>query len=376
MVKAEGEDNGFSSSNSVSRTMNNSSSSSESCSPFDNNTYVTVAIISAVTALISTIACAGVIALIIILRKHYFYTQRLILYLNIAALLNSVSIVLRLQRIGYKSDSDALEGLCVFTGAFDHITAWSELIAICCITINLLLNAVFHKNTEKLEKVYFILIFFFPLTFNWIPFIKNTYGKAGAWCWIRGQDDDTCEDFQFGIYLRFILWYVPSYVILAILLVIYILIIYKVGRNRRQFEGKYDPETDMLKKQMQKEVRPLLWYPLIYFILNIFPLMNRVHDTIETDPELTLWILHAIFSPLQGGFIAVAFTLDKETLQRLKVAELKAAVLNRGGSKITEYPFQAGHTDSFRAGDSSTKVRSGTEQKHTYNGTGTVNTKL
>ena len=346
--------------------MNHSNETSESdndCEVFDTRPYVIVALVSAGTGFISVLACLAVIGLILLYRKFYFFTQRLILYLSIAALLNSLSIVLRLQRIAYKTDNDVTKGVCIFTGFFDHVTAWSELVAICCITFNLLFNAVLHKQTEKLEKLYIALIFVFPLTFNWIPFIHLTYGKAGAWCWIRGEDDD-CKRFVFGIYLRFILWYVPAYVIILILIIVYIFIIYKVHRQRHHWEGKYDPETDRQKEHMQKEVRPLLWYPLIFLVLNIFPLINRIYDSFpDKDPELTLWYLQAIFSPLQGGFIAVAYTFDKETFRRLNCVNFRAAIWTRSNT-VTEYPAQQGHTDSYNHDGTTSTTR-----KHTHNRT-------
>ena len=351
----------------------------KSCSPFDTFEYVAVAISSAGTGLISVVACVGVIALIFLYRKYYFPPQRLILYLAIAALLNSLSTVLRVQMIWYKSDSNVLKGICIFTAAFDHITAWSELIAYSCITIDLFIKAVFRKETYKLEKVYFVMTFIFPFTFNWVPFIHLAYGHAGAWCWIRNEDEDTCASFTFGKYLRFAIWYIPLYLIICILIVIYIVIIYKVRRYRHHYEGMYDPESERIKHKMQKEVKPLLWYPLIYFFLSVFPLVNRIHDTlIDDDPILALWVLHAIFSPLQGGFIALVYALDRQTLRRLKCAQLRAAIISRGGTKVREYPVREWHTDSFRIDNSSTRLKKEALQPSTqaYNGTGTSITQL
>lgn len=349
--------------------MNNSTNDTGDCSPFDTSRYVAVAVTSAAIGFISVLACAGVIAIIVLYKKYYFHTQRVILYLNIVSFLNSVSFVLRLQRLGYKSDSEVLKVLCIVTAAFDHITAWCELIAISCITIDLFIKAVFRKETYKLEMFYVFMIFIFPLTFNWIPFIDMAYGEAGAWCWIRSKNQDTCKEFEFGTYLRFGIWYIPLYLILTILIILYVVIIWKLRKFRHKYTGVYDPDSERLHEQMQKEIMPLMMYPVIYFFLNIFPLMNRVHDTfIDSDPILALWILQAIFSPLQGGFIALAYTLDMETLKRLKCAELRATL--SGGAKVSEYPARQGHTDSFNQDDSTTTLNksAGREQRQ-YNST-------
>lgn len=304
-----------------------------------------IAALGASSGLVSTLACIGVVALIFLLKKHYFFSQRLILYLSIASLLNSIATALRYQRLG-----ETIRGLCVFTAFFDQTTSWAALIAIACITVNLLLLVVFRKQTTRLEPLFFVTIFVFPLTFNWIPFVKDAYGVSGAWCWIRITNEEDCSAFLFGTYLSFILWWVPLYVILAILIVIYVAIVYHMRSRRRTWDGKYDPESAKLKKMMEKEVRPLLWYPLIYFVINIFPLINRIHDIATEDPKLALWILHALFSPLKGGFIAVAFTLDRETLRRLNCAQLRAAVWKGSHQSVHEYPAGKphGYTDSFQ----------------------------
>ena len=356
---------------------NNSNNTIDCFELFDKKHFVIAALVSSVTALISVFACTGVILLVVLFKKYNFFTQRLILYLNLAALFNSVAIALRLQRLAFVTNSEDnphLTGLCVFTGFIDQVTAWSEVIAISCITFNLLLKAVFHKQVGKLEIVYFILIFIFPLTFNWIPFIDSAYGKAGAWCWIRNQNDD-CTDNVLGYYSRLILWYIPAYVILLIIVCTYIFILYKVKTQHHLWEGKYDPETERRKEMQLKEVRPLLWYPLIFLLLNLFPLINRIYDASEGPPIIALWYLQAIFSPLQGGFIAIVYTLDKETRQRLNCTEIRGA-LSR--ADITEYPAKEGFSDSFRNGESSTKREeevghssmkqdNGVTARHTYN---------
>ena len=336
---------------------NTSNVSSEgNCSPFDTSPYVAVAVLSACSGGMSAIACLLVIAVILIFKKYLFFIQRLILYLSIAALLNSLSVVLRLQRIAQlHGDSDSLHGLCVFTAVIDQSAAWSELVAISCVTFSLLLNVVLLRSVEKLEWVYVLLIFTFPLLFNWIPFIKSSYGEAGAWCWIRNEDSD-CHNFSFGNYLRFILWYIPLYVILFILLATYIVIICRVHRLRLQWEGKFDPEIKKKREQMRSEFRPLVWYPLIYIFLNIFPLLNRIHDGTNARPVLSLWILHAISDPLKGGFVALAYSLDSETVRRLCSSQSIRVIMRPNSTEqISEYPSAKAHSDSFGNEEASQK---------------------
>lgn len=325
------------------------SNSSFDCTVFHSWHYVTVAIVSSSSAAISVLCCIAVISLIFLLKKHYFFIQRLVLYLSLAALFNSLSIVARLYRIGYKKEGDeALDDVCMIAAFVDQTTMCSLFMAFSVITFTLLMRAVFRKNTSRLEPLYFILIFFFPLTFNWVPFLHHTYGKAGAWCWIRAVNyDDNCSEHKFGTYLRFALWYVPSYLLLVSMMLAYLFIVISVTRQKHRWTGRYDPEAIKIREQMRKEVWPLLFYPIGLFVLNIFPLINRIQDSIhDSQPVYTLWLLHAIFSPLQGGYIALVFTLDRETRRRLTFSNLSAILFGRE-STVREYPVGSGPRDSI-----------------------------
>ena len=325
------------------------SSSTFNCSVFHSWDYVKVAIVSSASASLSVLCCLAVIMLIFLLKKHYFFIQRLVLYLSLAALFNSLSIVARLYRIGLheKPDDEVLKDICKIAAFVDQTTMCSQFMAFSVITFTLLMRAVFRRNTSRLEPLYFILIFFFPVAFNWIPFLHHTYGEAGAWCWIRAVNyDDNCSEHVFGTYLRFVLWYVPSYILLISMMLAYLFIVISVTRQKHRWTGRYDPEAIKIREQMRNEVWPLLFYPIGLFVLNIFPLINRIQDSIhDSQPIYVLWLLHAIFSPLQGGYIAMVFTLDRETRRRLTFSNLSAIIFGDGGT-VKDYPVGSGLRDS------------------------------
>lgn len=335
---------------------NSNTSTSNDCELYHTPKYRNIAMISGSTGLFSTIAAVAVILVIIILKKYNFFVQRLILYLCIASALNSASIVLRFSRAAYRShDNQNIKSLCIAAAFIDQTTLWSVSIAYVCLTFNLLLTVVFKSSAQSIEIGYIVAIFLFPLMFNWIPFIQNSYGEAGAWCWIRGKDADysnmanstiiNCSTHEFGVYLRYVLWYVPHYAIFCVLLVAYIVVVAKLIHNTTRWKGLYSMESIHQKERMKELVKPIIFYPLVYFFLDLFPLINRVYDTIH-GPNYILWLLHAVFSPLQGGFIAVLYALDRDTMHRLSLRELLSYVFHRK-TPIQEYPAKRGVTDSF-----------------------------
>ena len=337
--------------------VNNFSSSSNDtfveCSVFDTGDYVTVAIVSSGSAFISCLFCIVVIGLLLLLKKHYFFIQRLVLYLSVAALINSLSMVLRLHRIWYRQQIEALKVLCIVSAFINQTSAWSLLMAFMAITFSLLMAVVFQKSTARLELVYVIMIFLFPLTYNWIPFLYDTYGQAGAWCWIRNVNyDDNCTEHEFGTILQYVLWYGTGYGLMAILLLVYVFILVCVLRQKLK---RKDTVTKEVQKNLHQEVLPLLLYPICVLIMNIFPLINRIYATvIKGDPVYSLWILHAAVSPLQGGFIALIYILDRRTLERLTCKAFVTCFKRDDG--VREYPAVHGKiSDSVSQSSKSTR---------------------
>lgn len=323
------------------------------CSVFDTGDYVTVAIVSSGSAFLSCFFCIIVIGLIFLLKKHYFFIQRLVLYLSVAALINSLSMVLRLHRIWYRQQNEALRVLCIVSAFINQTSMWSLLIAFMAITFTLLMAVVFQKSTARLEWVYVIMIFLFPLTYNWIPFLYDTYGQAGAWCWIRNVNyDDNCTEHEFGTILQYILWYGTGYGLMAILLLVYVFILVCVLRQKLK---RKDMATKEVQENLHQEVLPLLFYPICVLIMNIFPLINRIYGTvIKGDPIYALWILHAALSPLQGGFIALIYVLDRRTLERLTCKAFVAFFKRDDG--VHEYPAVHGAiSDSVSQSSKSTQ---------------------
>lgn len=347
--------------------MNYNNTTNVTCvSLYDGKEYIGVTIASVISGFISFLASTFVIALIMFFQKWRFLVQRLILYLAVTTLLQGIAAML--HRVDYvENDPDKMR-FCVFAGFFEQQAAWMQLNAVTCITAHLFLCAVVRVTLEKLEPLYVFTIFLLPFLFNWIPFIDLAYGKAGAWCWIR--DNTNCTPFEFGIALRFVLWYVPLYLILITLVILYVIILIKVHRNRKRWVGSYDPNSDRVRGQIQEEVIPLIWYPLIYLILNVIAFINRIQNLANRDqPNLGLWYLHALTYPLTGGLIALPFTLDPSTRRRLHWASIKLAAkeLCYGEDMdIVEYPIETENTDILAASDESSESFNNTKEKVSY----------
>lgn len=336
--------------------LNSSDTDDTVCDVYDTYPYVIVAVVHLASATVSALCCIFVIVVIFLLKKHSFFIQRLIIYHCLAVLLRSVALILLLHRLGYNSDSTVINVLCIICGFLNQLSLWCLGLDFSAITFILLMTGILHKNMAHLERLYVVLIFVFPLTFNWIPFINNSYGRNEAVCWIRDRNFDNCSEYNFGSILQTTLWIVPSFLLLAMLLPTYIVIVAFVAKQRFCSHWKKmltDVETRTLRKHLNEELWPLFLFPNAIVVLNIFPLTNTIYNIVNPDdPSLALWMLQAIFSPLQGGYIALVYLLDRDTIKQLKYSNVKAAILQR--NVVSEYPAEAGRvSDSATSRDRS-----------------------
>ena len=271
----------------------------------------------------------------------------MILYLTIASLLTSFSTIL--HRVDYNNETtEFYRHFCIFGGFFEQMTSWMLLNSVSCITIYLFAMAVLNKDTEKLEVAYVLAIFLFPFLINWIPFIHSSYGRAGAWCWIRIEEmDDNCTRFTLGKYFIFILWFVPLYVILTVLVVMYVFIIISLkwgvcSKHKYWGQGKATTKGKDLLETNKHNTYSLLTYPLIFLVLEIFPLMNRIQNAAHhNQPSLVFWYMSALAFPLTGGLIGIAYALDARTRRRLTWPHVRLAFTDwTKKDKCSEYPIE------------------------------------
>ena len=334
---------------------------SNACSVFETYPYVIVAVVSSGSAMVSALCCIFVTCLIFLLKKHYFFTQRIILYHCLAALFRAVALMTRFHRLIYNDESETSTVLCKISGFLDQTTLWYLTMDYYIITFTLLMTAVFHKNVAGLERLYVVLIFVFPLTFNWIPFINDTYGRSEAFCWIRNTNFDDCSKHKFGYVLQIVLWYIHFMIFLILVYPTYAVVIAVTTWQRWHWRGK-TANNDMLRKMLNEEVWPLLFFPFGLLALNLVPLVSVVYDAIHVDnPLYDLQLASAAISPLQGGYIALVYTLNYDTVRQLSYRNLVATLYMRKRGRLQEYPVET--CDVSESYDNASKTRSTTNYR-------------
>ena len=283
------------------------------CSSFTDREKNRILYINGITAICSSACCSIAVILLLVKRLYSFFIYRLAMYQVLGSLFQGFSQVLVLMLINYRDDL-YYKVSCDIMGFLLEYSMWVKLLFTVWLTFHLFSYVVFFKNLKNLEWLYLSSSIFFPLLFVWIPFTHHGYGVSGAWCYIRSWKSNCSSDkYTEGIVEQFALYYGPATIALAInLIIIIVMFVVLVCRARKttQMSESHSLLTSKDKKlEALKQLLPLLAYPLIYFSLMIFPLVNRTYMALSSNISVALLTLHAVAQAVMGFFAGLALIL-------------------------------------------------------------------
>ena len=322
------------------------------CDRFNDLSYKILSGFRAILGLASFICCLLVIIIIILFKRYQYFVQRLVLYVCIAAAINSIAIII--QKVDYFEPNDdqsyILDKYCIFAGFFELFTSLVELMSLLCITHGLYHSVIKQKPKKYFEAIYITLSLIIPSLLCCVPFFGEAYGKTGPWCWIR-ERDEYCQPYLFGIILQFSLWYVPLVLVTMVVSCVSVTTLYKVHKSiENRWQGPYDPEVYVHRGRLKKVVKIMLAYlPILYLLVNLFSLPNAIYWAIGDTPLIGLWVLHAVFPPLRGALFALPYLFHTETRRQISKINIMAAIRRRFNRKVvTAYPVkQCNFSDSL-----------------------------
>ena len=242
------------------------------------------------TSAVSLIMCLVAVSLVLWLKVYNIFTYRLALYQVLSSFSLTLALVLSLMLIDYDEESLYYKVACKTDAFLLQYTATVKLLFTICLNFHIFSLAVCLKNFRKLELCYIFFSCFTPLMTSWIPFIGDFYGLAGAWCWIKTwKHNCASHHYTQGILEQFLLWYGPLFLsltasVISVFVVILVLLHQSYGYCRKSV-----PEREqLLEKEERKKMRnalrdllPLLAYPLLFYVLTLLPLVNRIYSSIS-----------------------------------------------------------------------------------------------
>ena len=278
-----------------------------------------ILIIYGLLGLVSVLVCLIGIILVVSLKLHRKFVYRLGMYQVIASAFFGFTRALQLIGLFLPDGDDRWGDFCKTTGYATVLSSWIKLFLSVWVTVHLFVFSVFLKNLKKLELLYVASSVLLSPVIAAIPLMTNSYGRAGAWCWITKGERNQCMDRQLdaGEIEQFTVWYGPAFIVLLINASLAIVIMsvaafrihFKVwGRNQ---EMLLQPGSNKSKQALTLLI-PLLAYPLFFCILIIIPLVNRLYEAVEHKRSLPLLVATAITIPSMGicaGFAMILHIL-------------------------------------------------------------------
>jgi len=248
-------------------------------------------------ASVSLAACIFILCSMLCMRMLKTVPARLVFVLTVT--LTGAAIADILTAAEPSDDS----GLCKFQACLMQFCQISSIFWAVAIAVHMfLLVKMKVRRTDIHEKVFHAIIWPLSLLSAALPFTTGNYGLAGTWCWIT--EDKT------GDIWRFVVFYIPLWLSMLTVFILYILIIREVRRIYGE-SGKGSEEA--------KIVRMLVFYPLIFLICWTFPTINRIYQTATDGNELYwLFILHAMSAPSQGFLTSMAYGFTPEMRYRFR----------------------------------------------------------
>lgn len=258
----------------------------------------------------SLLCCLFILIVVAIFKKYRTTIQRITVYLTLSVASTSVLYILHSFEY-YLGDNYSY---CEVVGYLDNTLTWMVTLSILCISVDLFTKVMtnnFNASRIRFDIAYVLVIFVFPLTFNWIPFIGGHYNnKTGSYCWINPFKDNSCSIDPVGIGYQFGLYWVPLVMIVVSIIVMYILALCKVRARRRAYMAIFDPSEQLNREILFSEVNRYMLYPAVFILMNCVTLADRITDVaVPRTTVFALQIVHVLFISLQGLPIAIIFIL-------------------------------------------------------------------
>lgn len=322
--------------------MATTANSTGNCSmPFDSTEFTVVAILRAISGLASVLCASYSILLIVAFKRYLLSFQRIALYFCVSSVLKGLSDAT--NRVEYVfGNGAATRNYCVWAGFFLQYTLWTLFLSILFFVSFSMCKIVLHKEHVRFERPLPLLIFAFPLAFNWIPFVSSAYGRSELSCWIRDINEVDCTVYTIGIGLQYGLWTVPQAVLLVASTIAYFAGSAVLIWRRRRWAPANRTETLIGDK---KEIIILLLFPVVFIVLNIpsfaVSVLQTSYATSSEDLLLPLWYVYSVLTPLSPGLVCLIYTTNFECSNVAR--ELKktcAGICVKRKTTIDNYPIK------------------------------------
>jgi hypothetical protein len=252
-----------------------------------------------VSSALSFLGSGAIILSYVLYREFRTPINRSVFFLSIADFLASIAMIL-----GRAPTKDPT--FCTAQGWLVQTFLMAALLCGGVITLNLLQVVVWKRpmgDYYRQERYYLAAAFLLPALVSTAILFGDTsrgpvYVDSTLWCWI-GANYNT---YRLGLF------YAPIWILFLFNLVIYAVVGSMLFRASHRGQGTTGPmgkrETGVFRSYMVKAAL----FTGVAFLNWIWGTINRIQNFAEPrNPIYALFLLHAIFTPLQGAFNSIVY---------------------------------------------------------------------
>jgi len=214
--------------------------------------------------------------------------------------------------IDRQQDSYRTTPLCYVQGMLIQICQTSSYLWTTIIAFNLFMVVVKHKPMRSYELYYHVTIWIMVIVVTSLPLTTKSYGLGDQnyWCWIKNNN-------LMGNVWRFVTFYFPLYFCIALVIIMYMVIFRAIRKTFKSMPLKGGTNYSEKEKQRVKLILGRLkLYPIVFVILWIFPIINRIHNWVSHDEVFILFLMHVLTAPLAGFVNSIVYGLDPPMRER------------------------------------------------------------
>ncbi len=157
-----------------------------------------------------------------------------------------------------------------------------------------------HTNTLRLEIIFHVFVWSITIVASCLPWIGNTYGYSGHWCYIQ-------RTIPIGRLWILVVYYVPIWIVIVLVIALYIaVVVFMIITQRRN-------RFSVNRKIALTAYYKLVAYPVVFLIAWVFPTINRgiglAQAEISVEALYALGIIHALSARAQGTLNVIVYAL-------------------------------------------------------------------
>ena len=265
-------------------------------------------------AVASAILCVAAVILLVYKKLYTSFNYRLILYLLIASIINSVTDTLQMP-FYWQCPEDlvlkpGLKDFCHALGYLEIYCSWNLLLIISFINVEIFaMFAYKHQLTEQ-EIPCTATCFILPCFIAAVPFSTNSYGLVDHYCGLRQYKDEQDKHHD---WIQVYVWYAPGLIIAGVSCILIIVGILTLAYQLYQMKKLDNPERELLLHDRGvenytnaiKETIPLVAYSVAWLVLLITDILSLSNS--HSDALSVIEYISNLATGFMGGFSAGIF---------------------------------------------------------------------